>query len=162
MKKFLYAVAAVLALAPLAAIAPASAAAGHPAVAEATCTGGWQEVYVGNYNWNTGDFVGYWYVSSGDIFDGSSHTLFCEVILSGTRDTAFRQQGTSDCVAYVPSSGLTEMKGCDYSSANQEWIADSGGFLTTESATKTCLDSSGLDVFMNTCTAAPDNQEWVF
>ncbi|HXB49901.1 MAG TPA: RICIN domain-containing protein [Streptosporangiaceae bacterium] len=161
MRRLLYAVAAVVALAPLAAIAPASAAVAHPAAAAATCTGGWPEVNVHNYSNVNDQLVGYWSDVSGVIDESSSGDVFCEVALTAPY-YAFRLKGTSNCVVYTPSTGIVSVKGCDYSSTNQQWEGIGANFLTTHSARDKCLDGrAGQAVFMNGCTAAPDNQDWV-
>jgi hypothetical protein len=162
MRRLVYAVAAVLAVAPLAALAPASAAVQRSAAADATCTGGWPQGEVSNANFsNLDDIVGSWHSVDGYIQDDSSTgDTFCRVTDSDGA-YSFRAKGTSDCVAYTPSTGFVTEKGCDYSSTNQEWDATGDGYQTVESDLSACLDgTANSDVFMNGCSDAPDNQYW--
>jgi hypothetical protein len=161
------AILAVLTLAPLAAITPASAAVSHPATPEATCTGGWQEVTLINYSNNSGLYVGSWHLSStGVVLDSYSRTatVFCQITISSSNyEYAFREQGTSDCAAFRPSTNTVLMRGCDESSTNQQWyFTDGGPQLWAGSAPLKCLDGAGgdTDVFMNICGSSPDNQSW--
>jgi len=164
MGRLFYAVAAVVALAPLVATGPASAAVSHPAAAQVeTCTGGWPVVIVAGLASKTDNFVGYWFEGgNSEIYSEGSADEYCLVTLSNSY--AFRAKGTSDCVVYTPSTGVVSVKGCDYSSANQEWdgVTINGvGGLSVRSALNKCLDATALNpVFMNTCGASPDNQTW--
>jgi hypothetical protein len=166
MRRLFYAVAAVVALASLAAIGPASAAASHHAAAQVeTCTGGWPVVIVEGFHTSDNPTpVGYWFESgNGEIYSQpSGPDDYCLVSLS--TGYAFRAKGTSDCVVYTPSTGVVSVKGCDYSSANQQWrgVAINGfGGLSVNSALNKCLDErADQPVFMNTCGASPDNQTW--
>ena len=160
MRRLFYVVAAVLAVAPLAALAPASAAVQHPAAADATCTGGWPQGVVWNISQNTAALAGYWKSNSGYIQDSSTGDTFCQVTDSNG-DYSFRAKGTSDCVVYTPSTGYVTEKGCDYSSANQDWIVGENSTLSAQSDKSKCLDGfANSDVYMNGCGDAPDNQEW--
>jgi len=163
MRRLLYGVAAVLALAPVAAIAPASAAVQSPAITRCS-NGNAPVVTVGNENAH-GVFIGNWNVpSTGVVLDSFKHsTEFCWVTIDPNGIYAFREYGTNDCVAYQPSSGLVLMRGCDYSSANQDWHQGAnGGFMSAGSDLAQCLEGDGgdTDLYMNTCGAAPDNQFW--
>jgi hypothetical protein len=167
LRRLVYALAAVVALAPLAAIGPASAAVSHPAAAQVeTCTGGWPVVIVEGFSASGENpaFVGYW-------FDGANNEIYSETasgddycLLTLSASYAFRAKGTSDCVVYTPSTGVVSLKACDYGSANQQWVGvDIGGLhpLSVVSAENKCLDEYADEpVFMNTCSASPDNQLW--
>lgn len=170
-RRLLYTVAVVAALAPLAAIAPASAAVQHPAAADATCTGGWPVSTVANFSANNlNDPVGYWQDSSSVIVDStseSSATEFCIVrLVPGGGQYAFREKGTSDCAVFTRSLNVVEIGGCDYDSTNQQWQQPSGNQspMWPVSANTRCLDgeANNTDVYMNTCATAPDNQYWYF
>jgi hypothetical protein len=121
MKKFVFAVAAVLALAPLAAMAPASAAVARPASAAAdpTCTGDHPQVIIGNA-------VGQWYTPSGTVNDAASNqTIFC-VLAEGTYENndvfELRQEGTSGCATYDANDNNEVMiENCDSTEASQLW-----------------------------------------
>jgi nitrous oxide reductase len=81
MRRLLYTVAAVVALAPLAAITPASAAVTHPAAAATVCSGH-EEALISNQPSPGASNTSYWYVSptSGNINDAhASMSDFCVV-----------------------------------------------------------------------------------
>jgi hypothetical protein len=165
MRRLLYAVAAVVALAPLAAIGPASAAVQHRAAAQAeTCTGGWPVIIGEEFNSATPpDPIGYLFEGAGDVMysETASPSDFCLVTL--TSAYAFRVKGTSDCMVYTPSTGVVSAKACDYGSANQQWRGIAFNELdgwSVASATSKCLDgSTDSPVYMTTCNAT-GNQFW--
>jgi hypothetical protein len=165
MKKFVYAVAAVLALAPLAAIGPASAAVQGPAAAQATCTGGWPVVTNSNYN-DVGSLIGYWHISSSGIVTdsyGLTPAEFCMVTVWNGSAVAFREQGTSNCAAFIPAQNYVLMKGCDYSSANQQWEVDQGNiwYTVSSNAYETLQGLGGnTDLLMN--SLGLNGEDWSY
>jgi hypothetical protein len=177
-RKFVYAVAALLAaLAPLAAIGPASAAVRHPAAAQVPCQGN-PEVLVNNGN---PSLIGYWNVPSsgsntGVVLDSYSHmTEFC-MLQEGTSDgqgwAAFRQYGTSNCATWSSSSNQVNMQACDPSDRPaQNWTFT--GVLPYEGLANSyteelygdfvdSLDGLGGDtpVFMSPANLYISGQDW--
>jgi hypothetical protein len=168
MRKFVYAIAGVLALGPLAVIAPAGAAVAHPAAPQILCDG-YPEVTIANQN-STGGYVGTMHLASGVITDSYSKTPvdFCLVQIVQYHEFAFREYGTPDCATYQASTNIVLMENCDYATnTSQQWDDTTGqdaGFVYPESDNAQVLDGSGgdTDVFMNTPLASPDNQYWAF
>jgi hypothetical protein len=157
MRRLLYTAAVLALLIPLGAAVTATTAS-----AATTCSsGGAPLITVQVRNSGTTDLVGYWHISDTDTVNVSYSLTpadFCEVNVSGA--TAFREQGTSDCVAFQPSTNVVLMRSCDYSSANQVFVFHPTGGLAAESENG-CLDTAGGDggLYNNSCGAAPDNQE---
>jgi putative hemolysin len=116
MRRLLYtvaAVAAVLALAPLAAITPASAAVQHPAAA--TVCDGNEEATIENHPSAGASNDSYWYSSpSGGVHDAhASITDWCvlpEGKVNNNYAFVLRQEGTSNCAFAADST--VEMTGC--------------------------------------------------
>jgi hypothetical protein len=165
MKKLVYSVAAVLALAPLAALAPASAAVQHPAAAQAKCADGSPVVTIRNTNVASGKYVGSWHLRSGVIADSHSRTAseFCEVSLKSGREHAFRERGADDCAAFQRTGYIVKMKRCAYANTNQDWFLPvNGAKMYPNSDRKQCLDGNGndTDIHMTGCGRTPDNQDW--
>lgn len=132
MRRLTYAVAAVLALAPLAAIAPASAAVAHPAAAQVVCDGH-EEASVANTP-NSPGVYSWWYVGPNAVNDkDSASTEFCvlpEGKVNNNYAFAFRQTGTSLCVNYNSGNANVVMQTCNSSSASQKWQISHPGTQT--------------------------------
>lgn len=165
MRRLLYALAAVLAAAPLAAIAPASATVLHSAAAPAKCAGGWPVVTIRNTNVDSGKYVGSWHLRSGVIEDSRRRTAakFCQVTVRSGREYTFRERGTRDCAEFHRTGYIVEMKSCARGNTNQEWFfPHNGAGMYPNSDRKQCLDGRGgdEDIFMNGCGKAPNNQDW--
>ena len=125
MRRLLYAVAAVVALAPLAAIVPASAAVQHPAAPQTACDG--HEVATIEDHPSAGATNdSYWFVGPNAVNDAhANQTDWCVLPdgkVSNNNVFSFRQEGTSNCAAAGGAGGTqVVIVGCDPSLLGQEW-----------------------------------------
>jgi hypothetical protein len=133
LRRFAYAVAAVLALAPLAVITPASAAVQRPATTQNfTVCDNHPEVDVEN------PYIGWWNANHTEVLDSSGIyiTPFCKLpegTANGYSWYAFRKYGTSDCATYDASNNTVQMEGCDPSSNEQQkWGLSAGAWMFTQ------------------------------
>ena len=131
MRRFTYAVAAVLALSPLILLAsastPASAAVTHPdAAAASTChsEGPWSNFFDGGggYLWASGTAAGDQIYS---YADGSGDSVEWCMVADGSGNYGFRLKNTSQCAEYSgpeQGPGKVILAGCDSSNAAQQWL----------------------------------------
>jgi hypothetical protein len=131
MRKFVFAVAAVLALSPLMVLAsvssPASAAVQHPAAAEATCvkesspynkvSGVMRYLYADGTAAGTGVFTNSTMSTSGESWCYQTGNVVGEV-----QYFMMRLQGTTMCAELDVSAGsVVNLASCDVSKAAQNW-----------------------------------------
>jgi hypothetical protein len=176
MRPFLYAVAAVLALAPLAAAAPASAAVQHPAAAQVdNCsTGLWVDPSNGTaaeeFDWlvessSAVEAAG----SSGEVVDetAASTPRFCQ-IAGQAGYFAFRERGTNQCATWdqkaSPDNTVQMFKCSPLTVTAQNWYFSGPDGTTTTMTTElnngeSILGGTGGDaaVYM---AGNPPNHEW--
>lgn len=150
MRRLIYTVAAVVALAPLAAITSASAAVQRLAAPETVCSGN-EEALISNQPSSGASNTSYWYVSptSGNINDAhASMSDFCvlpEGKVNNNYAFEFRQQGTSNCVT-PGAEGFVTLTGCGSTPiSNLEWQITHPGPQTGEITSLDASDS-GLSV----------------
>jgi putative hemolysin len=124
MRRLIYTVAAVVALAPVAAITPASAAVTHPAAAATVCDGH-EEATIENHPSSGASNDSYWYLGgSGYINDAHANkTPYC-VLPEGkvNNNYAFllRQEGTSNCAgADTTVNALLMYSSCSSSNSDE-------------------------------------------
>jgi hypothetical protein len=135
MRRFAYAIAAVLALSPVILLAPASApssaAVTHPhAAAAAAChsEGPWSNFFNGGggYLWASGTAAGDQLYS---YADGSGNSVEWCMVDEGGGNYGFRLKNTSECAEYSgpeQGPGKVILAGCDSSKAGQQWDFASG------------------------------------
>jgi hypothetical protein len=140
MRRFLCALAGVLALAPLAAVAVAVTA---PAANAGTVCDGHYEIYM--QNTVTGGVKSQWYAPSGTVNDSHANkTYFCQIQQTG--GVELRQQGTSDCATFDATDNSVQIEGCDPSSITaQLWLWNSGSYWYTEYQVDHSEDNSFLE-----------------
>jgi hypothetical protein len=167
----MYALAAVVALAPLAANAPASAAVQRPAAPRTVCSGH-EEAKIHNQPSPGASNTSYWYVSptSGNINDAhASMSDFCVVPegkINNNYAFEFRQEGTSNC-ATPTAEGFVTLIGCGSTPISTiEWqITHPGpqtGEITSVSESGNAVSGAGGDhpLIMITAGEYPPQQTW--
>jgi hypothetical protein len=166
MRRLLYTVAAVVALAPLAAIMPASAAVQRPAAAATVCDGH-EEAQIYNQPSPGPANTSYWFVSPHNVVNDAhaSITDWCvlpEGKVNNNYAFVLRQEGTSNC-AFVADSNV-QVTGCGNLSTYTEefqishpspqtgemWAADSAdGLYVQGNGGDTPLELNGLSGLPN-------------
>jgi hypothetical protein len=140
LRRFLYGVAAVLAIAPLVAVAVSAAA---PSASAGTVCDGNYEIYM--QNTVTDGVKSQWYSPSGTVNDSHANTTyFCQIAVTG--GVELRQQGTSGCATFDATDNTVQIENCDPSSiTSQVWDWNSGHYWFTQYQVDHSEDNSFLE-----------------